>query len=323
MFQVGLGLWASLLAAAASPPKQAEDCDALYYGDGQPRDFEKALACYRAGGDWPMLAIMQLNGEGTRVDVAGARASFKSSLGGESFMDADAQALDQIIRAREANPPAKGKHIDFCRDVAGITPSLAYCQRRKEDRKIAKDDSSLKKARAQLDPPVRPALDHAISAFRSFVKAEGDRAYQQNIDGTIRNQAAMAQEALARRNFMAGIKALAGGPAAGPPAAPRPLSEADQELNAVYQEEIRSYAATYDDLAKGNPDAAQVAKYRAYVSDYKTKSRSAQHEWVRYRDAMAKLAAARWPEFRGAEDLTRALVTEDRIRELRDGGGGK
>ena len=322
MFQIGLGLWISALAAA-SPPSPSENCDDLYYGEGRPRDYDKALACYRAGEDWPMVAIMQLNGEGTRIDVAGARASFKSSLAGQSFMDADAEALDQLIKEREANPSAKGRHIEFCRDLARITPSVAYCEGRNKDKKVAKDDSSLKKTRALLDPRVRPAFDRAVSAFRSFVKAESDRAYQRYIDGTIRNQASLEQEALVRRNFAAGIKALAGDPAAGPPAASRPLAEADQQLNAVYWEELRSYAATYDDLAKGNPDAVQVANYRAYVSDYKTKSRRAQHEWARYRDAMAKLAATRWPEVHEAEDLTKAMVTEDRIRELRERAGGR
>jgi hypothetical protein len=220
--------------------------------------------------------------------VAGARASFKRLLGGDSFMDADAEALNEIIKKREANPSTKGPHIEFCGDVAGITPSLAYCQRRDENDKTAKDDSLLKKTRAQLEPRARPAFDGAVAAFRSFVKAESDRAYQRYVDGTIRNQASMDQEALVRRNFMARIKVLAGDPAAGPAAGPRPFAEADRELNAAY---------------RGG----------------RTKSRGAQHGWVRYRDAMAKLAAARWPDVHDAEELTRALVTEDRIRELRSG----
>jgi hypothetical protein len=36
---------------------------------------------------------------------------------------------------------------------------------------------------------------------------------------------------------------------------------------------------------------------------------------------MAKLAAARWAGRPEVEDLTRALVTEDRIRELTPGEG--
>ena len=48
----------------------------------------------------------------------------------------------------------------------------------------------------------------------------------------------------------------------------------------------------------------------------KRASRKTQHEWVRYRDAMGTLAAARWPARTDVADLTRALVTEDRIVEL-------
>jgi hypothetical protein len=59
-----------------------------------------------------------------------------------------------------------------------------------------------------------------------------------------------------------------------------------------------------------------AATFQTRISDYKARSRTAQHEWVRYRDAMGSLAAARWPADRDALDQARALVTEDRIREL-------
>jgi uncharacterized protein YecT (DUF1311 family) len=57
------------------------------------------------------------------------------------------------------------------------------------------------------------------------------------------------------------------------------------------------------------------------VRDYRTKSRGAQPAWVRYRDAIAKLAVARWPAAHDTENLTRARITEDRIRELRPAEG--
>jgi hypothetical protein len=46
-------------------------------------------------------------GEGTPVDVAGARATFRRMMGGRTDMDADQMNLDAIIKKREANPTAK------------------------------------------------------------------------------------------------------------------------------------------------------------------------------------------------------------------------
>jgi hypothetical protein len=83
---------------------------------------------------------------------------------------------------------------------------------------------------------------------------------------------------------------------------------------------LRGYASSFDDQAKGAP-ATEKKTYQTYVRDYKALAHGAQHRWVRYRDAMAKLAAARWPEKPQVEELTRALVTEDRIRELTPGEG--
>jgi uncharacterized protein YecT (DUF1311 family) len=48
------------------------------------------------------------------------------------------------------------------------------------------------------------------------------------------------------------------------------------------------------------------------------KTRAAQREWIRYRDAFARLAAALHPDDATAGPAASALVTEDRIQELRD-----
>ncbi|HEY6475389.1 MAG TPA: hypothetical protein VI456_02345, partial [Polyangia bacterium] len=190
-------------AAPVPAPKLPEDCDALYYGEERPKDYAKALGCYRSQEDWAMVAIMQLNGEGTPVDVAGARASYRRMLGPQGFEDGDGASLAGVLKEREANPHAKRPRIDFCRDVAGITPSLAYCSRRQENGVKAKDDQLLAALRAGLEPGARPAFDAARAAFAGFIDAEGDRVYQTYIDGTIRNEASINAESFARANFMA------------------------------------------------------------------------------------------------------------------------
>jgi hypothetical protein len=318
------GLRAATSAVATAAPASggsstgSDDCygDGFYYGWGQPRDLKKALACYRASNDWMMLAIMQINGDGAPVDIAGARAS----LTHVPSKDADFDALDRIIKKREANPAAKFPRVDFCKDVANTTPSVDICQAREEGKKIAKSDSRVDKLRVGLDANARSAFDRAQAAYRKLTHADGERVYQEYIAGSGRDQEALNQEARVRRNFVATIKVLVTGPAARL-AGRRSFADADEELNAVYNENVSSYVSSNEESASEADkakDAEMAAEFRTRNSDYKAKSRAAQHEWVRYREAMGDLAAARWPGSPDTRERARTLVTEDRIRELRE-----
>ena len=309
---------ATATAASNSPSMVSSDCygDEFYYGWGRARDVKKALACYRASNDWMMLAILQINGDGAPVDIAGARAS----LSRVESKDADFDALDRIIKKREANPTATFRRVDFCKDVANTTPSVDICQAREEGKKIAKSDSRIDKLRAGLEASARSAFDRAQAAYKKLAHVDGERVYQEYVDGSGRGQDALNQEARVRRNFAATIRVLVTGPAARL-VNRRSFEDADKELNAVYNENVSSYV-TFNEEAAANADKRKdgemAAEFRTRNSDYKTKSRAAQHEWVRYRDAMGELAAARWPDLRDAREQARALVTEDRIRELRE-----
>jgi hypothetical protein len=306
-----------LLTAAPAATDASEDCDAYHEGEGRKRDFAKALACYRAQEDWLMVAIMQLNGEGTPVDFAAARESLAKARH-DNPTSADEDALNEILTKREAAPAAKGPRVDFCRDVAGTTPSLDVCRSRALARATAKDDAAITKVREGLAPSARATFDQTVSAFRAFVIAEGDRAYQESIDGTIRNQAAMGQESLVRRSFMVFIRSVGG---AAPPSSPRSLADADGELNAVYRERVRSYVTTWEQLASEASEPSTAATYEGYAADLREKSRGAQRAWIRYRDAAAELAAVRWPNVAVVKDVAKARITEDRIRELDSPGG--
>lgn len=301
-----------------SPPMVSSDCygDEFYYGWGRARDVKKALACYRATNDWMMLAILQINGDGAPVDIAGARAS----LNHVESRDADFDALDRIIKKREANPTATFRRVDFCKDVANTTPSVDICQARQEGKKIAKSDSRVDKLRVGLAPSVRSAFDRAQAAYKKVAHADGERVYQEYVDGSGRGQDALNQEARVRRNFVATIRVLVTGPPA-KVVSRRSFEDADKELNAVYNENVSEYVTSNEEAAASadeRKDAEMAAEYRTRNSDYKTKARAAQHEWVRYRDAMGDFAAARWPDRPDVRDHARALVTEDRIRELRE-----
>jgi hypothetical protein len=306
------------VGAAPAVPAPPDYCygDEFYFAWEKPRDLNKAFACYRASEDWLMLAIMQLNGEATPVDLAAARAS----LSHVESKDGDYDALDRIIAKREAKPTAKVERVDFCRDVATTTNSTNVCQAREESKKDAKVDRDVATIRSSLDARLRPTFDRVSAAYKKLANADGDRVYQEYVDGSIRNQEAMDQEARVRRNFLATIKRLSAGPAERL-VSRRPFAEADKELNTVYRENLSSYVefnqSAAADAAKEN-NAEMAAEYRSRVSDYKTKSHAAQREWVAYREAMSDLAAARWPAVRDARERARTLVTEDRIRELRE-----
>ena len=173
---------ATVTPASDSPSTVSYDCygDEFYYGWGRARDVKKALACYRASNDWMMLAILQINGDGAPVDIAGARAS----LNRVESKDADFEALDRIIKKREANPTAKFRRVDFCKDVANTTPSVDICQAREEGKKIAKSDSRVDKLRVGLDASARSAFDRAQAAYKKVAHADGERVYQEYIDGS-------------------------------------------------------------------------------------------------------------------------------------------
>jgi uncharacterized protein YecT (DUF1311 family) len=312
-----------MLLSAAATPMPPEDCDAYYNGQGRPKDFDKALACYDAQEDWTTVAIMQLNGEGTPVDVAGARASFLRLVArkGEQDQDMDDNTLNKIIKQRKAHPGAKARRVDFCRDVAMTTISVNVCDAQEEKHKAAEGDTHLQQLRTRLDVRMRVPFDRVAETFHALVPAESGRAYQAYIDGSIRNQFATSQEALLRSNFTKTVKALTASGAAAPPALKRPLQAADRELNDLYKNDVRGYVSQREEEAAETKEPDLKAKYTRWAADYKRDAHAAQHQWILYRDAMAKLAAARWPAAHEAEDVAKALVTEDRIRELNNGVG--
>jgi hypothetical protein len=313
------------LLAAAPAAQEPPDCEALYYGDGVARDYKRALACFRAEPDWLMVAVMQLNGEGTPVDVAGARKSLEADEKEKGDEDQGAATEDQIlleaiIKKREADPKARGPRVDFCKDVAGTTLTMNWCEARALEEENRAKQARIKEMRSRLDKSEWPAFDKLAAAFEPFVAAESKRAYQQYIDGTIRASFSMSQEKLVREHFVALVKRLSGDAEAVPKAA-RSFAEADAELNAVYRDEVRSTAGGWEEIAARITDKGIARTNRQYADDYRKLSRAAQHEWIRYRDAAGKLAATRWPKAAGVEDAVRALVTDDRIRELRNSEG--
>ena len=202
--------------------------------------------------------------------------------------------------------------MDFCKDIADPTVSINACDAQAEDRKAAKADTHLQQLRARIDPRMRAPFDCVVETFHAFVPAESRRAYQLYIDGSIRNQFATAQEALLRTNFTKTLKVLT---AAGTPPLKRLLQDADGELNALYKADVRGYVSQWEKQAAETPEPDLKTQYQGWAADYKREAHSAQHQWILYRDAMAKLASSHWPTAPAAEEVAKAMFTEDRLRE--------
>ena len=178
------------------------------------------------------------------MDIAGARAS----LNRVKWKDADFEALDRIIKKREANPTAKFHASTSARTSRiRLRPSTS-ARRREEGKKIAKSDSRVDKLRVGLDASARSAFDRAQVAYKKVAHADGERVYQEYIDGSGRSQEALDQEARVRRNFVATIKVLVTGPRR-PARGSQEFEDADEELNAVYNENVSSYVTFNEDSA--------------------------------------------------------------------------
>jgi uncharacterized protein YecT (DUF1311 family) len=283
--------------------EQAEDCDVYYYGIGRTKDLKRAFACHTRAPDenknWMMLTVMHLNGEGTPASLAQAQAAFKHV----SDRDASTEAMEKALALRAAHPETTFPRVGFCKEIAQTTLDGNDCDAIGQRRADAATRSFLKPVRASLDRAAAKRFDELKRAFDAFRKADGERMYEAFVDGSIRNEKAMAQEDFVQRNFVTAIAAW--GPKTAAPSSKRSLTDADTELNEVYRK----------DLSQFDTDHAST----------KEAARAAQRLWLKYATAWKHFAETLRPNQPAPDDL-RAFLIEQRIRELRfsgEGGGTK
>ena len=291
-----VAFWSPLVPAA----EQGEDCDAYYYGIGRARDLKRAFACQMRAPDenknWMMLAVMYLNGEGAPKSLAQAQAAFKHV----GDRDASTEAMEKILALRAANPETTYPRVDFCKEIAQTTLDGNECDAIQQRRSEAATRSILKPVRASLDRAGMKSFDELKHAFDAFRKADGVRTYEAFIDGTIRNEKAMAQEDFVQRNFLAAIAAW--GPKADAPPFKRSLTDADTELNEVYRKDL----SQFDAERAGAKEAA----------------RAAQRLWLKYASAWKHFAETLHHGGQAKADDLRAFLIEQRIREIGFSGEG-
>jgi uncharacterized protein YecT (DUF1311 family) len=287
----------ALCSSSALAGEEPEDCDVYYYGIGRARDLKRAFTCEMRAPDenknWMRLTVMHLNGEGTPASLEQARAAFKHV----SERDASTEAMEKALALRVANPNAAFPRIDFCKEIAQTTLDGNDCDAIRQRRADAGAGGALKAVRGSLDRAGAKRFDELKRAFDAFRKADGERMYQAFIDGSIRNEKAMAQEDFVQRNFLAAIEAW-GPKAAAPPPPRRSLADADGQLNKVYRELL-------------DPESAKVTEA----------VRIAQRLWLKYAAAWKTFAEPLRPDKPAAGEL-RAFLIEQRIRELQFSGKG-
>jgi hypothetical protein len=242
------------------------------------QDLPAARACYEKRQDWLMLAVMQLNGEGGPPDLKGARASTDRLP-----RDADTDALKDILKQREAHPD--GPRIDFCNEIARTTRSGDACLSLSDRKEAAAAREAVARARDTLAGPKQALLDQVAAAQIRLVAADGKRLYQQYVEGSIRNQAALQQQLIVRRHFVAHLDQwVVRGEV---PAAAR-STDADGALDAAHRRGEAEFMEAYTPRPNDPADVARTN--RTYVADYQRASREAKRAFYAYREAWARLA---------------------------------
>jgi uncharacterized protein YecT (DUF1311 family) len=299
---LALGLLLPLLTPV--PARAAEDCDDLYdAGPADPAAFPAALKCYEAAGDFGHVVLMHLNGEGAQPGVAkGAEvlAAHMSELGMEGEM------LAKAVAERKADPAKTWPRLSWCKDVAATTITMNDCADLDERRAEKALKQTVLAIGRRLPGDAQGAYDALAAAFVPFKEAEAAFMYQEYVDGSIRNMAAMSQAEFVRERYNELLRKVVEDHAL-PPATKAEHDAADKELNQAYKARLADYA-----------ESATPANAKAQAEA----GRKAQRLWIRYRDAWAKLAEKLY----GADGALRAatLATKVRVLELRNSpvGGG-
>lgn len=309
-----------LLCLPALARANDENCDVYYFGIGQRPDHKRALDCMMAEDehrrDWLLLGVMYLNGEGTPRDLAKAREALmhrrKQTAG---FCDASCGALDEAIRRQAASPQKPIARIDYCKDMAQARIDWDYCLGIKDRKAESRRKGEERSLAVDASPEVKKRMQALSKAFAKFKDSDGMREYQNFKDGTIRGEAASTMEARVSKHYKAALAAW-GPKASAVSTSPRPLADADRELNAIYRDIMDGLNQTLDE-AKAEKDAAQREARVQSVTEVKNATREAERAWLRYAEAWKALVKELRPDGAAALDDLRAFLTEQRIRELK------
>lgn len=273
--------------------KSVQPCANAYYGIGEKVDYRKAYQCFRKLDVWQFLIVMRLNGQGAPPSVVKARELMQDWLRGnpDNANSMDGQQMEKLIHQREGKKPGEYPKIDFCRDAARTTISGDFCSAVQDRLARGQFSTAMSAIRDSLAENERHLWDQITKTFDAYERAEGDRLYQQYIDGTIRATAFYSQEWFVRVQFLKLTK-LAFMTRSLQPQSRRQLDAANTKVMNAFSHNIAVYANTYRKFSEQDSSAADRKQYRQYVSEYKTAAQEAQRVWEHLRVLCEDLAAA-------------------------------
>lgn len=289
-----------------------QDCDKYYLTIADTRNSDEAFKCYTAQKQYNRLILMHLNGEGTSKDPAKAASVLQEWLTSEPGESGslEVEALRRAIAERVADPAAKRERIDFCDDIAGTTPDLNYCAALKAESAEFILNSEIESISSILAPEQKSLLSKVYSSYLKFREAEGQFTYIEYIDGSIRNIAALSQEAFVRDNFRTALESIVKKKTL-QKRSTNDLKHIDQKLNSSYKKKL-----------KDNADESLGSKSR--TTEYKAAGKKVQLAWIDYRDDWSKFVNTFYSSDASVVTSTLYLLTEQRISEFAYGpiGGG-
>ena len=308
---IGIALTLALASAQFSmsnggPRTSATTCDALYYGLGQAPDPAAAYRCYGEDGDLLMQIVLTLNGDGVTRDPQRVQTLLDALAQKDPY---DERRYGKTIREALASlrAGALDTRLVFCNGVAITTLDGIRCDSIRQFQLKVDATRQLELVAATLSAAQKAAFQRLREAADAFVLAEGGRAFQAFIEGTIRNSAGAAQEDYAREHFMSHVKhifiehALPAGVDGGTRVA------LEKELNDVYEKDLATHEIAERDII-------------GVGSGYRKATEETKHAWQAYRQAWVSMimtlpfSGLRPSDAAQTMDL---LLTRERTEELR------
>jgi lysozyme len=288
-------------------------CILAYFGIDQPRDYPKALTCFKHENDWAFVVVMYLNGEGTSQDLQKAESVLMAGEKNnpDAFSGNQRPTLEAAIHACRQNTHKSCPHIDYCKDLADSTFDMEVCDAVAQVSEEAKFGRTIAGVKTTLSASNRATFERAVAEFKAYQLAEMQRASDAAIPGTLSGLARAGQAAFVRENFTKLI-AETSAPCKLKPASPEAYLAANAHLWRVYGEDIARMLHQRREIVK---------EYRWVITDYRKAAQESQRRWLRLRDLLGKLAASRSRNPMGGCDPAVAekfAVTTTRLVELRN-----
>ncbi|MDC8759022.1 lysozyme inhibitor LprI family protein [Janthinobacterium fluminis] len=256
-------------------------------------DWQQVRQCAFAKGDDGVLMMLYANGLGV-VRHPELALKYACSLPG-----AGAEMDGRVEHLLALGKGGKAETFDLCDDITsgymqGVCTAIG-------ERQQAKARGRQLGAVVQGWPPQhKAALDTAQLALDAFARARGDE--ETDLSGTARAAMAIAATAAEATLFAQDIRDFEQGKT--PRHSAAQFAAADRELNAIYQKIMK---------LPGTGEQGLVSPYTTVTKD---NVRHTQRAWLKYRDALVRFGALRYPLV--PVQAWQAMLTQRRVQQLHE-----